>query len=163
MASKFDNSKTIIFNFIIFQFILEIHFFHPFTLLLCKYFIQGSQKGLKNWCGYLTEAGISITPGDTEVQMVSYNVNSFVSSTTYRRASLRTSISNFYTKKSPEYIKSFTIKKIIFICENNRKSIKIMHCVDFFWSGSFEDMDIYHVFQLSFDEGGGLYRPITDR
>ena len=31
-----------------------------------------------------------------------------------------------------------------FICENNRKSNKIMHCVDlFFFNGSFEDMGIF--------------------
>ena len=41
-----------------------------------------------------------------------------------------------------------------FICENNRKNNKIMHCVDllFFLSGSFEDMGIFHVFQISFDD-----------
>ena len=44
----------------------------------------------------------------------------------------------------------------IFICENNRKSNKIMHC-DGFFSGSFEDMGIFHVFQLSFDGGEGSY------
>ena len=35
----------------------------------------------------------------------------------------------------------------IFICENNRKSNKIMHCVEFsfFWIGSFEDKGIFHV------------------
>ena len=35
----------------------------------------------------------------------------------------------------------------IFICENNRKSIKIMHCVEeiFFLSGSFEGKAIFHV------------------
>jgi len=40
-----------------------------------------------------------------------------------------------------------------------------MHCVNlFFLSGSFEDMGIFHVFQLSFDGGGeGLYQPITDK
>ena len=43
----------------------------------------------------------------------------------------------------------------IFICENNRKSNKIMHCVDFFLSGSSEDMVMFHVFQLSFDGGEG--------
>ena len=42
----------------------------------------------------------------------------------------------------------------IFICENDKKSNKIMHCVDFFLSGSFEDMGIFDVFQLSFDGGG---------
>ena len=32
-----------------------------------------------------------------------------------------------------------------FICENNRKSNKIMHCVFFFFlSGSFEDRAIFH-------------------
>ena len=45
------------------------------------------------------------------------------------------------------------IKPPIFICENNTKSNKIMHCVDFLGS-SFEDMVIFHVFQLSFDVGG---------
>ena len=39
----------------------------------------------------------------------------------------------------------------------DRKSNKIMHWV----LGSFEDMGIVHVFQLSFDGGGGLSRPIT--
>ena len=34
----------------------------------------------------------------------------------------------------------------IFICENKRKSNKIMHCVDLFLNGSFEDMGIFHVF-----------------
>ena len=34
----------------------------------------------------------------------------------------------------------------IFICENNRKSNKIMHCVEFFFSiGSFKDKAIFHV------------------
>ena len=33
----------------------------------------------------------------------------------------------------------------IFICENNRKSNKIMHCVEFFLSGSFEDKATFHV------------------
>ena len=33
----------------------------------------------------------------------------------------------------------------MFSCENNRKSKKIMHCVAFFLSGSFEDMGIFHV------------------
>ena len=33
-----------------------------------------------------------------------------------------------------------------FIFENNRKSHKIMDCVDVFLSGSFEDMGIFHVF-----------------
>ena len=51
---------------------------------------------------------------------------------------------------------------LIFICENNRKSNKIMHCVDFILSGSFEDMGILHVFQLSFD-GGVISLSITDR
>ena len=49
----------------------------------------------------------------------------------------------------------------IFICENNIKSKKIMHCVDFFLSGSFEDRTIFHVIQLSY--AGGLYVHITDR
>ena len=31
----------------------------------------------------------------------------------------------------------------IFICENNRKSIKIMHCVEFFLSGSFGDKAVF--------------------
>ena len=35
----------------------------------------------------------------------------------------------------------------IFICENNRKGNKIMHCVEFFFSGSFEDKAIFHVIQ----------------
>ena len=48
------------------------------------------------------------------------------------------------------------------ICENNRKSHKIIYCVDFF-SGSSQDMGIFYVFQLSFDGGGGFNRPITDR
>ena len=39
-----------------------------------------------------------------------------------------------------------------------------MHCVYiYFFSSSFEDIDIFHVFQLSFDGGGELYRPIKDR
>ena len=38
-----------------------------------------------------------------------------------------------------------------------------MHCNDFFFGGSFEDMGTFHVFQLSTDGGGALYRPITDR
>ena len=50
----------------------------------------------------------------------------------------------------------------IFICENHRKSNKIMHCIEFFLSGSFEDKVIFHVVQLSYD-GGGPYVPITDR
>ena len=51
----------------------------------------------------------------------------------------------------------------IFICENNRKSNKIMHCVEFFFlSGSFEDRAIFRGSQLSYD-GGGPYVPITDR
>ena len=33
----------------------------------------------------------------------------------------------------------------IFIFENSRKSNKIMHCVDFFFIGSFEDKAIFHV------------------
>ena len=48
----------------------------------------------------------------------------------------------------------------IFICENNRKYNKIMHCVDFFLSGSFEDRTTFHVIQLS-NDGGGPYVPIT--
>ena len=36
----------------------------------------------------------------------------------------------------------------IFICENNGKSTKSMRCIGFF-SGSFEDMGIFHVFQLT--------------
>ena len=36
----------------------------------------------------------------------------------------------------------------IFICENNRKSNKIMPVLIFFWGGSFEDMGIFHVFQF---------------
>ena len=35
------------------------------------------------------------------------------------------------------------VESTIFICENNRKSNKIMHCLDFFLSGSFEDMGIF--------------------
>ena len=35
----------------------------------------------------------------------------------------------------------------IFICENNRKSNKIMHCVEeFFFSGGYEDMPILWAF-----------------
>ena len=34
----------------------------------------------------------------------------------------------------------------IFICENNRKSDKIMHCVDFFLRGGCEDRDISWAF-----------------
>ena len=34
----------------------------------------------------------------------------------------------------------------IFICENNRKSNKIMHCVDFFLSGGCEDRVILSAF-----------------
>ena len=47
----------------------------------------------------------------------------------------------------------------IFICENNRKSKNIMHCVEKkkYFSGSFEDRAIFHVSQLSYDG------PITDR
>ena len=52
----------------------------------------------------------------------------------------------------------------IFICENNRKSNKIMHCVEKKkLSGSFEDRAIFHVIQLSYDGGGALcahYRSI---
>ena len=33
----------------------------------------------------------------------------------------------------------------------------------FFLSDSFEDMGIFHVFQLSFYEGGWLYLSVTDR
>ena len=43
----------------------------------------------------------------------------------------------------------------IFICENNRKSNKIMHCVYLFLSGSFKDMGIFYVFQVLMG-GGGL-------
>ena len=44
----------------------------------------------------------------------------------------------------------------IFICENNRKSNKIMHCVEKKkLSGSFEDRAIFHVSQLIYD--------VTDR
>ena len=50
----------------------------------------------------------------------------------------------------------------IFICENNKKGNKIMHCVDLFLSDSFEDMGIFHVFQFIFD-GEGLHLSITDR
>ena len=53
---------------------------------------------------------------------------------------------------------------LIFICEYNRKSNKIMHCVEKkSLSGSFEDRDIFHVSQLSYDGGGALcahYRSI---
>ena len=39
-----------------------------------------------------------------------------------------------------------------------------MHCVDFFLSGSFEDMGIFHIFNLRFDEGGvGYIDPHIDR
>ena len=48
------------------------------------------------------------------------------------------------------YIKRYTTKKNIFF-ENNRKSNKILYCVDFILNGSFEDIGIFHVFQLSFD------------
>ena len=50
----------------------------------------------------------------------------------------------------------------IFICENNRKSNKIMHCIEiFFMSGSFEDRAIVHVIQLSYGgRGGGLMCPL---
>ena len=41
-----------------------------------------------------------------------------------------------------------------FICEINRKSIKIMHRVDFFCSCSFEDMGIFHDFYLVLIGGG---------
>ena len=51
----------------------------------------------------------------------------------------------------------------IFICENNREGNKIMHCVDFFLRISFENMDIFHVFKLSFVEGGGVISILTDR
>ena len=44
--------------------------------------------------------------------------------------------------------------------ENNRKINRIMHCVDFLWV-VVEEMNIFQVFQLSFD-GGGLYLSITD-
>ena len=55
-------------------------------------------------------------------------------------------------------------KKKTFFCDNNRKSNKIVHCVDylFYFSGSFEDMCIFHVFQLSFtnkNRGGGRFNP----
>ena len=54
---------------------------------------------------------------------------------------------------------------LIFICEYNRKSNKIMHCVEKkSLSGSFEDRGIFNVSQLSYDRrGGGLcahYRSI---
>ena len=43
----------------------------------------------------------------------------------------------------------------IFICENNRKSNKIMHCIkEKKLSGSFEDRAIFHVMQLSYDRVG---------
>ena len=42
----------------------------------------------------------------------------------------------------------------IFICENNRKSNKIMQ-KEKFLSDSFEDRAIFHVIQLSYDRGGG--------
>ena len=45
---------------------------------------------------------------------------------------------------------------LIFICENNRRSNKVMHHVDFF-IGSFEDMGIFHVFLLSFEDMGIFY------
>ena len=50
----------------------------------------------------------------------------------------------------------------IFICENNRKSNKIMHCVEEkkSLSGSFEDRGIFHVSQLSYVGGGGLMCPL---
>ena len=37
----------------------------------------------------------------------------------------------------------------IFICENNKKGNKIMHCVDLFLSDSFEDMGFFFAFYLN--------------
>ena len=34
----------------------------------------------------------------------------------------------------------------VFICENNRKDIRLCNVLVFFLSGSFEDMGIFHVF-----------------
>ena len=52
----------------------------------------------------------------------------------------------------------------IFICENNRKSNKILHCVDLFsLSDSFEDMAILEGIRRRDDRGGALsalYRSI---
>ena len=48
--------------------------------------------------------------------------------------------------KFPYFLWGGWIYHLIFICENNRKSHKIMNCVDFFLSGSMEDMGIFHVF-----------------
>ena len=52
----------------------------------------------------------------------------------------------------------------IFICENNRKSNKIMHCGEKkSLSGSFEDRANFYVSQLSYDGGGAVcahYRTI---
>ena len=45
---------------------------------------------------------------------------------------------------------------LIFICENNRKSNKIMHCVDFF-SSSFQDMGIFAIIYLP------TYPPISSK
>ena len=42
----------------------------------------------------------------------------------------------------------------ISICENIRKSYKIMHCFDFILSDSFKDMDIFSNFNS--DGGGGV-------
>ena len=36
----------------------------------------------------------------------------------------------------------------IFICKNNRKSNKIMHCVDFFSSDGFKDMGNFREFSI---------------
>ena len=47
----------------------------------------------------------------------------------------------FFNGKGVEYL----------ICENNRKSIKNMHCFDFFFIGSFEDMDFFTYFNLVFN------------
>ena len=49
--------------------------------------------------------------------------------------------------------------KNTFICENNRKLIRLCTVWIFTLSGSFEDMDIFHVFQLSFDGEGGYIDP----
>ena len=64
----------------------------------------------------------------------------------------------FYNaKKFKKYKKFYNISlKKNNICGNNRKNNKIIHCVDFFLSCSFDDMGIFHVFQLSFDGGGGV-------
>ena len=46
-----------------------------------------------------------------------------------------------------------------FICKNNRKSIMIMHCVDFFLSDSFKDMGNFWEFKLVLIAGDRI-RPL---